>query len=133
MGVYDFTTTADIAHATPIHAIKLTKILSKAQVMFPSWNNFNVSRLKVENVENPPQNPITRSGIQIDSLSLLNFTPPQIINPANIPVASTLAANTPAGVNVVSFDTTNPIAHLATLPAPPPMNIATTVPKLIVS
>ncbi len=97
-------------------------ILASAMIRLPFLISSKVSKLKVENVLNPPQNPITISGFKKSDDSIL-FEKVNMVSP-KIMQLKTFAVNVPSG-NSLLYSLETP--YLLRLPKPPPINIATRV------
>lgn len=104
-----------------IHVSMLIKILIIAIVLLPVLKSSTVSKLKVENVLKPPQNPTNTSNLIVGLTGILVLNKNSVS--AIIKQLMVFDKNVAKGKFVLKFVCTNiPIAYLNTLPTPPPKN-----------
>jgi len=95
--------------------------LINAKVVCPLFSSSNVSKLKVEKVLNPPQNPVTKNKrIQLFEIPLASIYKSII---ANKILAVMLLIKVPNGKCLLNFNTPILTAYRVMLPMPPPKNM----------
>ncbi len=96
-------------------------IFTTAKAKCPLFSSSNVSKLKVEKVLNPPQNPVTKNKrIQLFEIPLASIYKSII---ANKILAVMLLMKVPNGKCLLNFNTPILTAYRVMLPMPPPKNM----------
>lgn len=105
------------------HEITLMQIFAIARIQFPERINSTVSKLKVEKVLNPPQNPVISSNRIIPKLVFELIVKTTIASIAELKIFD-ISVEVGKEFSALFFSKYE-MKYLAKLPNPPPINTST--------